>query len=115
MSASSVNRRRILSLWLPRLPIDRIKPGSIGPAASFNQLRLDPETSRIRVYGVRDGLLSQEFNDRPMGVSRDGHFAAGTGDGRVLRWPLATRGGAPAVTDHRPAPVPRVDGGQPLA
>src|SRR5258705_9340576 len=25
MSASSVNRRRILSLWLPRLPIDRIK------------------------------------------------------------------------------------------
>ncbi|MES1148855.1 MAG: DNA polymerase Y family protein, partial [Bradyrhizobium guangdongense] len=25
MSASSLNRRRILSLWLPRLPIDRIK------------------------------------------------------------------------------------------
>jgi protein ImuB len=25
MSASSVNRRRILSLWLPRLPVDRIK------------------------------------------------------------------------------------------
>src|SRR5205823_2290197 len=25
MSASSANRRRILSLWLPRLPIDRIK------------------------------------------------------------------------------------------
>ncbi len=25
MSASSVNRRRILSLWLPRLPIDRIQ------------------------------------------------------------------------------------------
>ena len=25
MSAFSVNRRRILSLWLPRLPIDRIK------------------------------------------------------------------------------------------
>src|SRR5439155_3112302 len=25
MSASSTNRRRILSLWLPRLPIDRIK------------------------------------------------------------------------------------------
>ncbi|OAH61837.1 hypothetical protein AYJ66_13435 [Dietzia cinnamea] len=28
-------------------------------------------------------------------------LAAGTGDGRVLRWPLATRGGAPAVTDQR--------------
>ena len=25
MSAFSRNRRRILSLWLPRLPIDRIK------------------------------------------------------------------------------------------
>ena len=25
MSAFSQNRRRILSLWLPRLPIDRIK------------------------------------------------------------------------------------------
>ena len=25
MSANSVNRRRILSLWLPRLPIDRIQ------------------------------------------------------------------------------------------
>ena len=25
MSAFSANRRRILSLWLPRLPIDRIK------------------------------------------------------------------------------------------
>src|SRR5713101_10149637 len=25
MSAFSLNRRRILSLWLPRLPIDRIK------------------------------------------------------------------------------------------
>ncbi|PBS13226.1 histidine kinase [Lysobacteraceae bacterium NML93-0792] len=54
-------------------------------------LRLDPETSRIRVYGVRDGLLSQEFNDRPMGVSRDGHFAAGTGDGLLLFHPLQVR------------------------
>lgn len=51
-------------------------------------LRLDPTTSRIRVYGVRDGLLSQEFNDRPMGVSRDGHLAAGTSDGLLLFHPL---------------------------
>src|SRR5699024_3494874 len=28
-------------------------------------------------------------------------LAAGTGDGRVLRWPLDMRGGAPAVTDQR--------------
>jgi protein ImuB len=40
MSAFSVNRRRILSLWLPRLPIDRIKrqlwQGTAAPAKSQN-------------------------------------------------------------------------------
>ena len=34
------------------VPIDRIKPGSIGPAASFNQLRLDPETGELQVRGA---------------------------------------------------------------
>ena len=34
------------------VPIDRIKPGSIGPAASFNQLRLDPETGELQVKGA---------------------------------------------------------------
>jgi protein ImuB len=40
MSAFSANRRRILSLWLPRLPIDRIKRqlarSSAAPAKNFN-------------------------------------------------------------------------------
>src|SRR5260370_605493 len=40
MSAFSANRRRILSLWLPRLPIDRIKRqlarSNAAPAKSFN-------------------------------------------------------------------------------
>jgi protein ImuB len=40
MSAFSVNRRRILSLWLPRLPIDRIKRqlarNSAAPAKNSN-------------------------------------------------------------------------------
>src|SRR4029077_7821800 len=40
MSAFSVNRRRILSLWLPRLPIDRIKRqlarDSAAPAKAFS-------------------------------------------------------------------------------
>src|SRR5712691_1157930 len=40
MSAFSVNRRRILSLWLPRLPIDRIKRqlarGNAAPAKAFS-------------------------------------------------------------------------------
>jgi protein ImuB len=40
MSAFSVSRRRILSLWLPRLPIDRIKRqlarGNAAPAKAFS-------------------------------------------------------------------------------
>ena len=33
------------------VPVDRIKPGSIGPAADFNQVRLDPATGEIQVKG----------------------------------------------------------------
>ena len=33
------------------IPADRIKPGSIGPATDFNQVRLDPETGEIQVKG----------------------------------------------------------------
>ncbi len=33
------------------VPATRIKPGSIGPAADFNQVRLDPDTGEIQVKG----------------------------------------------------------------
>jgi long-chain acyl-CoA synthetase len=33
------------------VPADRMKPGSIGPAASFNEVRLDPATGEILVRG----------------------------------------------------------------
>ena len=33
------------------VPIDRIKPGSIGPAAEFNEVKLDPATGEIMVRG----------------------------------------------------------------
>ena len=33
------------------VPANRIKPGSIGPAASFNEVRLDPATGEILVRG----------------------------------------------------------------
>ena len=33
------------------VPADRIKPGSIGPAAEYNQVRLDPATGEILVKG----------------------------------------------------------------
>jgi len=33
------------------VPVNRIKPGSIGPAAEYNEVRLDPQTSEILVRG----------------------------------------------------------------
>ena len=33
------------------IPADRIKPGSIGPATQYNEVRLDPQTSEILVRG----------------------------------------------------------------
>ena len=33
------------------VPADRIKPGSIGPAASYNEVRIDPATGEILVRG----------------------------------------------------------------
>ncbi|RYX89736.1 MAG: long-chain fatty acid--CoA ligase [Comamonadaceae bacterium] len=43
------------------VPANRIKPGSIGPAASYNEVRIDPETSEILVRGpnVFMGYLNQ--------------------------------------------------------
>ena len=43
------------------VPAERIKPGSIGPAASYNEVRLDPVTSEILVRGpnVFMGYLNQ--------------------------------------------------------
>jgi long-chain acyl-CoA synthetase len=43
------------------IPVDRIKPGSIGPAASYNQVRIDPATGEIQVKGpnVFMGYLNQ--------------------------------------------------------
>ncbi len=43
------------------VPPNRIKPGSIGPAAAFNEMRLDPATGEILVRGknVFAGYLNQ--------------------------------------------------------
>ena len=43
------------------VPAQRIKPGSIGPAASFNEVRVDADTGEIRVRGpnVFMGYLNQ--------------------------------------------------------
>ncbi|MCW5649855.1 MAG: AMP-binding protein [Ramlibacter sp.] len=43
------------------IPASRIKPGSIGPAADYNEVRIDPGTGEIRVRGpnVFMGYLNQ--------------------------------------------------------
>jgi long-chain acyl-CoA synthetase len=43
------------------VPVTRIKPGSIGPAASYNEVKLDPRTGEILVRGgnVFMGYLNQ--------------------------------------------------------
>ncbi len=43
----------------------------------------------VRVFGVRDGLRSHEFVDRPLAVAADGRIAAGTMDSLVLFDPAA--------------------------
>lgn len=50
-------------------------------------VRYDPGRDRLRVYGVRDGLPSHEFNERPIRISPQGYLAAGTADGLLLFHP----------------------------
>src|SRR5260370_36084883 len=64
MSAFSVTRRRILSLWLPRLPIDRIKRASAAPdktpsvvvAKQNNALQIFALDDAAARYGLAIGL-----------------------------------------------------------
>ncbi len=55
MRASSVNRRRILSLWLPRLPTDRLKrlPGGV----------LDDDRPCVVVGKLNNALQVRALND----------------------------------------------------
>jgi signal transduction histidine kinase/ligand-binding sensor domain-containing protein/CheY-like chemotaxis protein len=47
-------------------------------------LRFDARSGHVRVYGVRDGLPSQEFGRHPPLMTANGLVAAGTVDGLVL-------------------------------
>jgi len=47
-------------------------------------VRFEPRTRSSRVYGVLDGLPSQEFGEMPVPRSQDGRIAAATPDGLVL-------------------------------
>ncbi|MDB6163334.1 MAG: response regulator, partial [Xanthomonadaceae bacterium] len=47
-------------------------------------IRFDPGTRSARSYGVRDGLPSQEFGERPVPRIQDGRIVAATPEGLVL-------------------------------
>ena len=53
MSAFSLNRRRILSLWLPRLPIDRIRRSSAGPDNTPSVV-VAKENNALQIYALDD-------------------------------------------------------------
>lgn len=50
--------------------------------------RIDPpaagQPARVRPFGVREGLPSQEFVERALAIDRDGVLVASTGDGSLL-------------------------------
>ncbi|HEY0825168.1 MAG TPA: AMP-binding protein, partial [Ramlibacter sp.] len=60
------------------IPASRIKPGSIGPAASYNQVRIDPATGEIQVKGpnVFLGYLNQPEQTRET-FTEDGWLRTG--------------------------------------
>lgn len=61
--------------------------GSLWMTTVRGLARIEPDNVRIRLYGARDGLPSQDFSDQKIGVSRDGHFAVGTTEGLLLFHP----------------------------
>lgn len=61
--------------------------GAVWMTTARGLVRFHPATSRIRIYGVRDGLPSQEFTNREIGRSPDGHFAIGSAEGLLVFHP----------------------------
>ncbi len=60
------------------VPANRIKPGSIGPAATYNEVRIDPATGEIQVKGpnVFMGYLNQPEKTRET-FTEDGWLRTG--------------------------------------
>ncbi|WP_460822349.1 two-component regulator propeller domain-containing protein [Lysobacter olei] len=54
-------------------------------------IRVDPDARSARVFGVADGLPSQEFSGPPVARPGDGRIMAGTPEGLVLYDPAVVR------------------------
>jgi len=54
-------------------------------------IRVDPASRSVRIFGVRDGLPAQEFEDAPVVRPGDGRILAGATDGLVIFDPAAVK------------------------
>lgn len=61
--------------------------GTVWMTSVRGLVRYDPAQRRLRLYGVRDGLPSQEFSESPIALSPLGYLAIGTSDGLLLFHP----------------------------
>lgn len=61
--------------------------GAVWMTTTRGLVRFDPQRGRLRVYGVLDGLPSQEFSDYPFRPSARGYIGVGTADGLLLFHP----------------------------
>ena len=59
--------------------------------------RIDPQSESVRAFGVRDGLLSQEFTDRALLITPDGVLAGTAADGTVMLLDTGLPDPAPVV------------------
>ncbi|WP_363798057.1 ATP-binding protein [Lysobacter firmicutimachus] len=65
--------------------------GRVWMTSTRGLVRVDPQTRSARVYGVKDGLPSQEFSGRPVPRPADGRILVGSPEGLVLFDPAVVR------------------------
>ncbi|MGO1001766.1 ATP-binding protein [Lysobacter sp. CA196] len=87
---SSLGARAGLPLTEARgLIVDRA--GLIWMTTTRGLVRVDPQARSVRVYGVKDGLPSQEFVERPQARPSDGRILVGSPEGLILFDPAVVR------------------------
>ncbi len=79
--------------------------GIVWASSPRGMLRVDPRTPSVRLYGVHDGLPSQEFRENTLVSATGGHLLAGTPAGLVVFDPLKV--GPP--TRQAPLVIERVE------
>ena len=84
--AGSIDARQGLPTVAPGgVVIDGV--GTLWMTTVRGLIRYDPQRKRVRVYGVHEGLPSQEFSNSPIQLSPLGYLAVGTADGLLLFHP----------------------------